>query len=452
MKLAKIHSILGLLSARGLGIALQFLMQIAVGRLTGAYGVGLLQLCATWLSALGEFNSIGLPTHAMKTVSGFRSHYSRQQVKLYLRHCVGLVCFAWLAFAIFSTLIIAIIPETDIHSNRMSDTVFVVLVSIAGSIAYALMRLFADALKAYGRRNSVVFIENAGAPLVVILACIGFIGFDQAISARGVVLAFCLGFAIAAMLLFGYLVKTWRQMSHQSQDKQAQPPRPGREVVSFWGTGILSIGLINFPFVLLPLFEDLATIGVFAVAFKLTNTITSVIVMLAAVFGPQFAAKHIEGDKGAVWRLLLKSQAMSVAIYLPLIAVLILFVDSIAALFGSDFAGVSGFVYVLAAGQLVNAATGLPGVLLNMTDRGHSEFAINIIVFVTAILVGLVAGSAHGALGIAVTYALAIAAKNLISYFVALVSIYGLHELRSKKILKILAKPIIRKMATTSDA
>ena len=50
-----------------------------------------------------------------------------------------------------------------------------------------------------------------------------------------------------------------------------------------------------------------------------------------------------------------------------------LFANPLAALFGAEFDGLRGLLLILCAGQLINAVTGLSGVLLNMTGYAARE-------------------------------------------------------------------------------
>ena len=73
-------------------------------------------------------------------------------------------------------------------------------------------------------------------------------------------------------------------------------------------------------------------------------------------------------------------------------------------------------MFILAFGHLVNAATGLPGLLLNMSGYSAIEFRILLAVISGATLVALVAGATLGGPGIAAAFSAAIIFKNLFSF------------------------------------
>jgi hypothetical protein len=103
-------------------------------------------------------------------------------------------------------------------------------------------------------------------------------------------------------------------------------------------------------------------------------------------------------------------------IFLPLCAVLLLAVEPLARVFNVPSGALGTYLAILAAGQLVNAATGLSGVLLNMAGGAALETRT----LAGSILVAMVAapavGTAYGVPGLAVLFSIVLAGKNLASY------------------------------------
>jgi O-antigen/teichoic acid export membrane protein len=117
-----------------------------------------------------------------------------------------------------------------------------------------------------------------------------------------------------------------------------------------WGTGVLSIGFLHLPFVVMPLYVDTAQIGVFAVAHKFINVITTLLLLLAALFSPSFARFAAQGNSAALLGLLWRTQLISTAVFLPVTLLLIALADPLAGLFGEDFGNLQNYMLILAAG------------------------------------------------------------------------------------------------------
>jgi O-antigen/teichoic acid export membrane protein len=93
---------------------------------------------------------------------------------------------------------------------------------------------------------------------------------------------------------------------------------------------------------------------------------------VAAGLAPTIAEQHHRGDNAAIASVFRASTRWALAICLPWSVVLLVTPESVlAVLFGSKYAlgDAPWALRLVAIGQLVNAATGVPGVLLSMTGR-----------------------------------------------------------------------------------
>jgi O-antigen/teichoic acid export membrane protein len=197
-----------------------------------------------------------------------------------------------------------------------------------------------------------------------------------------------------------------------------------------WANSILSIAFLHLPFLVLPWYADPAEIGIYAVAFKLVSIITTLLMLLAAVFGPAFAREAATGDAAAVRVLLRRTQWISTVIFLPFMSVLLLAAGPLATLFSLTDGVLLPYLAVLAVGHFVNAATGLSGVLLNMVGEARLELKTLVGSLLFALALAPLVGPLHGAMGLACLFSAALAAKNLASYGLAS------HFLKTKGTLK----------------
>jgi O-antigen/teichoic acid export membrane protein len=389
-----------------LGVFLQLAVQVLVGRLTGSAGVGLMQLYITWTCVLGEGVAMGRPAHAMKTMAVARDQSLPAVIKYYLKQQLLAIVLVWLAFIALASGLI----------YNAGDLQWVLSLAAVSALFFALLRLLAEALKAQGRANLSVFAESVGPPLAVVcLGCYCLV-LGKAVESLPLVLALAGGF-LACLLL---LLASQARLLAALPGRNSTPLRfPMAELAPLWGAGLLSMLFLNFPFLLLPLYTDTGTVGEFALAHKLVNLISTILLLLAAIFGPRFARSINSADVEGIRRSLWQSQLCALALYLPSMALLALFGKPLLSLFGESLAGAELFLWILAAGQLVNAATGLPGLLLLMGGAGQREFTALAVTLLIATTLTLWVGPRWGAPGIAIVYSAAIAGKNLISYVIA---------------------------------
>ena len=196
-------------------------------------------------------------------------------------------------------------------------------------------------------------------------------------------------------------------------------PRDHNDLRSLWAISVLSIALLHLPFLLLPLYADMAQVGVYAVAHKLINVSTTLLLLQAAVFGPAFARAAAAAHSIALQRLLRRTQLISTMIYLPVAGGLLLASDPLAVLFNLQPSALRPYLLILAVGHLINAATGLSGVLLNMAGAAAIELRALACATLFTILLTPLVGPAYGALGLTCLFSGTVAIKNLLSYTAA---------------------------------
>ena len=413
---------MGMLAAsRGGAILAQFAAQLAVGTLAGASGLGVLQLFTSWTCIAGEVLGLGLPTRAMRQVSVAYAAGRADQIEQTLRESRRRILRLWLWL-----LLLAAVPAVVVLRQHAapdwSDYRWLLLVAGLAAPLFSLLRLYAESLKATGAALAAVTLESLTSPALLLLACAGCWLAGEPMASVTLVGAFGLSLVITPLALrarLGQQLAKLPRVRPAAGDAAANRPAPRGDLLYLWGTSVLSIGFLQLPFVIMPLYVDTAEIGVFAVAHKLINVVTTLLLLLAAVFGPAFARSAAQRDQRVLLGLLRRTQLISIAVFLPAALALLLLAEPIAKLFGNDFGDLRLFLAILAAGHLVNAATGLSGVLLNMAGAASKELSTLVIALAAALAGSAWAGPEYGAPGLAVVFSGSIALKNLASYALA---------------------------------
>lgn len=413
---------MGMLAASRAGaIAAQFAAQLAVGTLAGASGLGVLQLFTSWTSIAGEVLGLGLPTRAMRQVSVAYAAGQASQIEKTLRGSRRRILRLWLWL-----LLLAVIPAIVILRQHTApdwtDYRWLLLAAGLAAPLFSLLRLYAESLKATGAALAAVTLESLTSPALLLLACAACWLAGEPMASVTLVSAFGLSLVITPLALRARLGKQLVKLPQKSQpagDAAANRPAPRGDLLYLWGTGVLSIGFLQLPFLIMPLYVDTTEIGVFAVAHKLINVVTTLLLLLAAVFGPAFARCAAQRDQRTLLGLLRRTQLISTAVFLPAAVALLALAEPIAGLFGNDFGELRLFLTILAAGHLVNAATGLSGVLLNMAGAASRELSTLVLALAAALAGSALVGPEYGAAGLAAVFSGSIALKNLASYALA---------------------------------
>jgi O-antigen/teichoic acid export membrane protein len=323
-------------------------------------------------------------------------------------------------------LVLAALPAAAVL--RQQDTTdwthYSWLLLAAGLVAplFSLLRLYAESLKATGAALAAVTLESLTSPALLLLACAGCWLSGVPLASITLITAFGLSLVITPLALRARLRQQLAQLPQANLaagDAAIHPPAPRGDLLYLWGTSVLSIGFLQLPFVIMPLYVDTTEIGVFAVAHKLINVVTTLLLLLAAVFGPAFARGAAQRDQRVLLGLLRRTQLISTALFLPAALALLALAGPIAKLFGNDFGDLRLFLAILVGGHLVNAATGLSGVLLNMAGAASRELSTLVIALVAALAGSAWVGPEYGAPGLAAVFSGSIALKNLASYALA---------------------------------
>ena len=283
----------------------------------------------------------------------------------------------------------------------------------------ALLRLTAETLKAMERPLPAVLVESVVAPSLLLIAVMLCWLAGTPLSVVVLLFAGLAGYVVAPTIL-ALMIRKRLQIQRNLQAQVPPPPAHDRnDQNTLWATSLLSVAFLHLPFMILPAFTGTAEIGVFSVANKLIGSITMLLLLLAAVFGPAFAREAAEQGPGLPG-LLRRSQLAAMAIFLPLAGLLIAVSSPLAALFNVPAGELQRLLIVLSLGHLINAATGLCGVMLNMAGAAHFELWSTGIACLALVAVSPIVGPAYGLEGLAVLFSATIALKNLLSYLFAL--------------------------------
>lgn len=413
---------LALVASRGSAILAQFAAQLVVGTMAGAGALGALQLLTSWTCIAGEVLGLGLPTRAMRDVSIRYEQQQPKQILQILRESRRKIFRLWLTLVMLAALPAIFLARTQ---DTVSWTEYSWLLIAAGLAAplFSLIRLYAESLKATGAALAAVTIESLTSPLALLLACAYCWLAGHPVVTVTLVIAFGLSLVITPVALSQRLKQQVEKLAPppaETRDAHAPPKVERGDLFYLWGTGVLSISFMHLPFLVMPLYIDTEQIGVFAVAHKLVNVITTLLLLLAAVFGPSFARYAAQGNSQALLGLLRRTQLISTAVFLPVSLLLIALAKPLADLFGEDFGNLQIYLAILAAGQLVNAATGLSGLLMNMAGAASKEMYTLITAMVAALAGSAWIGPEYGATGLAIVFSCSIALKNIASYLLAI--------------------------------
>lgn len=261
---------------------------------------------------------------------------------------------------------------------------------VAGAVAALLVqRVSSSTVKAARRPSLGVLLDTALWPLVVTLQAGLWHRGGGAPTFAQLALSYIVGLLLASAVA---VLVTW----HSPASVRGAWRAPRRTPRAFYAElGVVTVGSIavlvtaNAPLSLAPLFLSDTEAGRLGLAIRIAGFATTILVALAAYFSPLFARARTSGQLRSYRR---QSQWACLALYVPvLLAAVLLPTDWLRLLLGEEFTGVKPLVVILAAGYLINAATGLTPQLMLMRGRSGDYSRVGVAGAVLTVA-GVVAG------------------------------------------------------------
>ncbi|WP_434739780.1 flippase [Micromonospora sp. SH-82] len=201
--------------------------------------------------------------------------------------------------------------------------------------------------------------------------------------------------------------------------RRVEPARPvyrPRQLFGFstvsWASSLSSTGLIWMDTLLLGFFAN-PEIGVYNVATRLVTVAIFVLAPINASFGPYIAYLYHQGSLPDVRRVYTVATGWVVRLSLPAFVALLILPGDLLRVFDGSIATGATVTVVLALGQLVNAATGPCGTVLNMSGRVALNMADNVAALVINVLLNLWLIPAYGIVGSAVAWSVSLIVVNI---------------------------------------
>jgi O-antigen/teichoic acid export membrane protein len=181
-----------------------------------------------------------------------------------------------------------------------------------------------------------------------------------------------------------------------------------------WVSTLASTGLIWADTLLLAVLTNAKDVGIYNVSTRIVTLAVFVMAPINAAFAPHIAHLHHTAQREQLQRAYAAATGWIVRLSLPAFVVLIVFPGDLLRLFGHNFAAGATVAAVLAVGQLVNAATGPCGTLLNMSGRVAVNMVDTVCVLAFNVVLNIVLIPRLGVLGAAVAWSVSLALVNLI--------------------------------------
>lgn len=191
-----------------------------------------------------------------------------------------------------------------------------------------------------------------------------------------------------------------------------------RELLGFsmvsWLASIASAGLLWADTILLGIYLPSGDVGIYNVSTRIVMLATFVAAPISASFAPRIANLSHRGRTESLARTYGVATSWILRLALPAFVVLLAFPDQVLRLFGPEYVIGASVTMVLAAGKLVESATGPCGVMLNQSGRPGLSMIDNVGALILNIGLNLWLIPTHGILGAAIAWAVSLTLVNAV--------------------------------------
>ncbi len=396
------HSMLALI-VRVAGAGVAFLMNVVIARYLGEKESGYFFLAVTVSVVLGTIGRVGADQSVLRFVS---IHSKRQEwekvhgvINILMKWGLYVTCGMAIIVSVFSR----IIANDFFHKPEFQNPLIWIALSIP---FYACYNLYGMALQGLKKVVYSVSILRIVSPLLLIILVLIFAPHNGTIASMLYFLS-----SIGATLL-GYY---WWRKDIPSAKGQFDSVILWKSSSALWIVAIMQqmvtwsgqfiAGIFNTP-------QELAHL---AVARNTSMLITFILQAIGFVSAPRFANMYNEKKMTELKKYVQNTTRLMVVVSLPLVLLIWIFPNNIMALFGKGFTGGAEYLRVLALGQFINVITGSTGYLLTMSGHEKDMRNITIINGVMAVVLALILNPIFGAMGSAVSTAIAVASTNLMA-------------------------------------
>jgi len=394
-------------AARAAGTGLAFCVGLAVTRTLGPAGAGVYFLAVTMTSIASVVGRLGLDHLLVRRVAAALEQGDHGRLQAASRFGPALALFGSGAMAL---ALFAAAPAIEARVFRLEGLASALRCAAFAVAPLSLVALRGELLRGLARTGAsqlVQFALPAAGTLCFLAAAFPAFGRTPAAAAG----AYAASAAVAA-LLAGLL---WRRATPWLA---GVAPKGGarelaRSALPFLGVSVLALLLSWISTLALALRGDDADVGVFSVAYRTATLSSFFLIAVNSAAAPRFAALAARRDLLSLARAARRATLLTTACALPVVAAAWIFPSEIMALFGPGFAAGGRALAILAAGQLVNVATGPVGELLLMS--GHEGALRRGLLASTALSIVLHAALVPrgGLEGAALANAITLAALNL---------------------------------------
>lgn len=390
-----------------------FFNQIVLARILGAGGLGEVFLVISVVQISTQFAKFGMEGAVMRFIPLYIEKRDRGKLKGTIFYSLKFCFLLSIVFFVTVLLFSRNIAIDFFHSEGLLKLLPIVVVAIPASV---LRGVIGGILKGYKDTFNALLPEFLILPSrVVIFICLFFIWEVSPVDA---ITAYISGEILAVLLAVGFLVKKINAIGDVRQEYERKKIFSLATTMLFTNSSALFYNQANLW--IIGMFMSTEAVGVFGVASRLVNLVVFSLMAFSTIIPPLMSSIHASDDRNELRRVTSVSTRWILSISMPIILILIFEGKFILKYgFGERFEDAYIVLVILAIGQLINAGSGLVGLLLQMTGSHKVLMKITFIWGIISVVLNFILVPRFGIVGAAIATAFCLAMANISAVFTA---------------------------------
>ncbi len=389
------------------GMLLSYVLIFLLSKKFGPSGVGTFNLFNQTLTVLSMFLGLGMNISVLRFVGQFNN--VKDNAKMHFLHHYILKIIGPTSLFIGITLVVFSDSISILVTDSNEKSIYFKILGITLPF-FAINQVSVEFIRGLKRLQISELIRSVIRPLIMTLSLLFL--WSKPIDTNTIIYLFLIG-SVANSIFSSYTI--WRNLA-----KIPKNPNSIFKLKELVATSLpmMAVSVSSALMVALPIFvlEFIGTeveVGLFSVAYKVSQIITLILMIINTMSAPKFAELFWANKTKELQKLLNQTSKIMFWVALIFSIFVIVFSRTILGLFGSEFQNSGIILIILIIGQLVNAATGSVGVLLNMSGN-QKIYRQSILVVVIALAITCpIATFYFGLIGTAITTTLSIIFINV---------------------------------------
>ena len=388
------------------GAILAFILNIALGRMMGANGVGLYFQALSVASIAMVLGRVGLDNTLLRYAAASSSLEDWVSTKGLLVKSLTLTLFVSALLTLVVYLLAPWLGRTAFSDVNLINPLRLMVWAIVPTAIYTIV---AQMLQGIKRAKDGIAILSVWAPAFCL---VGAFFLVPRLGINGAVLAYDIAAALAVLIAW----YRWRKATPQlrgvkgvfSTGKLLKSSMP-----LFWVT-LAQLAISYTSTFTVAIWSTSANVGIYGAASRMVLLVNFVLLAVNSIASPKFASLFQQGDMLALAKLAKGSTKLLIFAASPFFFLFWFAPSELMMLFGKEFATGASVISILAIGQLVNIITGPAGNVLMMT--GHESMVRNTM-FVSALIciaISWLLVPSMGIVGAAIANTITVSIENLI--------------------------------------